>query len=73
MGFITNNGYLENPTFRGMRYSLLKSFDEIYILDLHGTARDAGKNLGDENIFDVRRIDFTGVQDRCPLELAECK
>jgi predicted helicase len=58
MGFITNNSYLENPTFRGMRYSLLKSFDEIYILDLHGRARKgkSGKNAGDENdenIFDV--------------------
>ena len=49
MGFITNNSYLENPTFRGMRYSLLKSFDEIYILDLHGTARHRGKKPGDEN------------------------
>jgi len=55
MGFITNNSYLENPTFRGMRYSLLKSFDEIYILDLHGTARKADKkeDENDENIFAV--------------------
>ncbi len=55
LGFITNHGYLDNPTFRGMRQSLLKSFDEIYLLDLHGnskkkeTSPDGSK---DENVFD---------------------
>jgi predicted helicase len=56
MAFITNNSYLANPTFRGMRYSLLKSFDHIYILDLHGAARKGEKNAeneNDENIFGV--------------------
>lgn len=58
IGYITNHSYLDNPTFRGMRYSLLKSFDEIYILNLHGnslkkeTAPDGGK---DENVFDIRQ------------------
>lgn len=56
LGFITNNGYLDNPTFRGMRYHLLKTFDKIYIIDLHGnskkkeTATDGSK---DENVFDI--------------------
>ncbi|WP_300778074.1 MULTISPECIES: N-6 DNA methylase, partial [Helicobacter] len=36
--FISNNSFLDNPTFRGMRYHLLKTFDTIYILDLHGNA-----------------------------------
>ena len=35
---ITNHGYLDNPTFRGMRQSLMQTFDEIYILDLHGNS-----------------------------------
>ncbi|QOR05049.1 type ISP restriction/modification enzyme [Campylobacter cuniculorum] len=54
--FISNNSFLDNPTFRGMRYSLLKSFDAIYILDLHGNTRkkeatpDGNK---DENVFDI--------------------
>ncbi|MCD6426805.1 MAG: N-6 DNA methylase [Caldisericaceae bacterium] len=58
IGFITNHSYLDNPTFRGMRYSLLKSFDEIYILNLHGNSLkkekcpDGGK---DENVFDIRQ------------------
>ncbi|MEK7238207.1 MAG: N-6 DNA methylase, partial [Nitrospirota bacterium] len=38
LGFITNHSYLDNPTFRGMRQSLMKSFDEIYLLDLHGNS-----------------------------------
>lgn len=55
-GFISNNSFLDNPTFRGMRHSLLKSFDKIYILDLHGNVRkkeispDGSK---DENVFDI--------------------
>jgi predicted helicase len=56
LGFITDNSYLDNITFRGMRQSLMNSFDEIYILDLHGNsirqekALDGGK---DENVFDI--------------------
>lgn len=38
LGFITNHAWLDNPTFRGMRYSLMQSFDEIYVLNLHGSA-----------------------------------
>ncbi len=58
LGFITNHSYLDNPTFRGMRRSLMNSFDEIYILDLHGnslkkeTCPDGSK---DENVFDIRQ------------------
>lgn len=54
--FISNNGFLDNPTFRGMRYSLLKTFDTIYILDLHGNARkkeSAPDGSKDENVFDI--------------------
>ncbi|MCK4360107.1 MAG: N-6 DNA methylase, partial [Bacteroidales bacterium] len=38
VGMITNHSYLDNPTFRGMRQSLMKTFNEIYILDLHGNS-----------------------------------
>jgi predicted helicase len=58
VGMITNHSYLDNPTFRGMRQSLLNTFNEIYILDLHGnslkkeTTPSGGK---DENVFDIRQ------------------
>lgn len=58
LAFITNHGYLDNPTFRGMRWSLMQAFDEIYVLDLHGnakkkeTAPDGGK---DDNVFDIQQ------------------
>ncbi len=58
VGMITNHSYLDNPTFRGMRQSLMKTFDEIYILNLHGnslkkeTTPEGGK---DENVFDIRQ------------------
>ena len=58
LAFVTNHGYLDNPTFRGMRQSLAKSFNWIRILDLHGnskkkeTAIDGKK---DENVFDIQQ------------------
>ena len=56
LGFITNHSYLDNPTFRGMRRSLMNSFDEIYILDLHGNSLKKEKmpdGSNDENVFDI--------------------
>jgi len=58
LAFITNHGYLENPTFRGMRQSLMQTFDQIHLLDLHGNSLkkevcpDGSK---DENVFDIRQ------------------
>lgn len=54
VGFVTDRGWLEHPTFRGMRESLLGTFDTLYLLDLHGEVRQAirtGEHPGDENVF----------------------
>ena len=56
--FITNHGYIDNPTFRGMRYSLLSDFRRIWVVDLHGNTKkkevdDAGGH--DENVFDIQQ------------------
>lgn len=56
LGFITNHGYLDNPTFRGMRWHLLQSFDKIWILDLHGNSKKKERSPDgskDENVFDI--------------------
>ena len=56
IGFINPHGYLDNPTFRGMRWNLLKTFDKIYTIDLHGNSKkketcpDGSKY---ENVFDI--------------------
>jgi hypothetical protein len=58
VGMITNHSYLDNPTFRGMRQSLMKTFDEIYILDLHGNSlkrETTPQGDKDENVFDIRQ------------------
>ncbi|MBP7215134.1 MAG: N-6 DNA methylase [Candidatus Kapabacteria bacterium] len=58
LGFITNHSYIDNPTFRGMRQSLMKSFDEIYIFDLHGNSKKREKTPeggNDENVFDIQQ------------------
>ncbi|MEA3349241.1 MAG: N-6 DNA methylase, partial [Chloroflexota bacterium] len=58
IGMITNHSYLSGLIHRGMREELLKDFDELYLLNLHGNALmgetdpDGGK---DENVFDIRQ------------------
>jgi hypothetical protein len=58
LAFITNHGYLDNPTFRGMRQQLMNAFAEIQVLDLHGNSKKkevpphGGK---DENVFDIQQ------------------
>ncbi|MGG5598324.1 type ISP restriction/modification enzyme [Myroides sp. C8-3] len=56
IGFVNPHGYLDNPTFRGMRWSLLKNFDKIYTIDLHGNSRKkevAPDGSIDQNVFDI--------------------
>ena len=58
LAFISNHGYLDNPTFRGMRQSLMETFDDIYILDLHGNVKkkeSAPDGSKDENVFDIQQ------------------
>ena len=56
LGLITNNGYLSTPTLRGMRDSLLETFNLLWAVDLHGhlakgeTMPDEGP---EENVFDI--------------------
>jgi predicted helicase len=59
LAFVTNHSYLDNPTFRGMRRSLMETFDVIHVLDLHGNTKkkerapDGGGK--DENVFDIQQ------------------
>ncbi|GHQ80925.1 hypothetical protein JP0078_05000 [Helicobacter pylori] len=57
-GFISNNAFLDNPTFRGLRRSLLECYDKLYILNLHGNARKKEKTpqgADDENVFNIKQ------------------
>jgi predicted helicase len=60
VAMITAHGYIDNPTFRGMRFHLMKTFDEIYVFDLHGNTNKKEKSPDgseDKNVFDIK----TGV------------
>jgi predicted helicase len=64
LAFVTNHSYLDNPTFRGMRQSLLHTFTDIYILNLHGNARQrelAPDGSTDENVFDIQQGVVVGL------------
>ncbi|WP_350656508.1 type ISP restriction/modification enzyme [Psychrobacter sp. S1-30-MNA-CIBAN-0213] len=56
LAFINPHGFLDNPTFRGMRWQLLNTYDKIFTIDLHGNARSQETALDgskDENVFDI--------------------
>jgi len=58
LAYINDHGFLFNPTFKGMRWNLMRSFDEIYILDLHGNSKKKEKGADgskDENVFDIQQ------------------
>jgi hypothetical protein len=55
LGFITNHGFIDNPTFRGMRYSLLKEFRSTHVLHLNGSAKKAKDGQIDQNVFDIQQ------------------
>ncbi|MEX2209388.1 MAG: type ISP restriction/modification enzyme [Patescibacteria group bacterium] len=58
VAMITNNSYLDGVTHRRMREHLLKTFDQIYIHNLHGDSKKHEKapNGGkDENVFDIQQ------------------
>jgi len=64
LALITNHGYLDNPTFRGMRQSLMAAFDDIYLLDLHGNVKKkevAPDGSKDENVFDIQQGVAIGI------------
>ena len=58
VAMITNNSFIDGIIHRQMRKHLLETFDDIYILDLHGNSKkkekapDGGK---DENVFDIQQ------------------
>ncbi len=58
VGMVTNHSYLDNATFRGMRQSLMRTFDQICVLDLHGNAlkkETSPDGTPDKNVFDIRQ------------------
>jgi hypothetical protein len=64
LAFVTNNGYLDNPTFRGMRQQMMSAFTDIYILNLHGSSKKKEKAPGsveDRNVFDIQQGVAIGI------------
>jgi predicted helicase len=58
LAFINPHGFLDNPTYRGMRWNLLKTYDKIYTIDLHGNSKKketAPDGSADINVFDIQQ------------------
>lgn len=71
LAFVTNHGYLDNPTFRGMRQQLMATFDELWFVDLHGNV-DKGEVPPDgkknDNVFDIKRGVALGLFVKLPVK-----
>ena len=57
LAYITANTYLDSRLFRGMRYELMKSFNQIYIINLHGSTmrKESTDEVTDQCVFDIRQ------------------
>jgi hypothetical protein len=76
LAFITNHGYLDNPTFRGMREKLIAGFSDIYILDLHGNTKKGERTPDghvDKNVFDIQQGVAIGIFVKRPQHVGAAK
>ncbi|MFC1530665.1 type ISP restriction/modification enzyme [Gemmatimonadota bacterium] len=74
IGFITNHAWLENPTFKGMRQHLLRSFDRLILLDLHGNTNKrevTAEGTPDENVFEIKQGVAVSLLVRLPGDSPE--
>lgn len=58
LAYICPHGFLDNPTFRGMRWNLLKTYDKIYTIDLHGNSKKkevSPDGTNDVNVFNIEQ------------------
>lgn len=75
LGFVTNHGYLDNATFRGMRHALLETFQQIDVFDLHGNRKknkvtpDGGS---DEGMFEIEQGVAIGIFSRIGSQATTC-
>jgi len=75
LGFVTNHGYLDNATFRGMRHALLETFQQIEVFDLHGNRKKNKSAPGggvDEGMFEIEQGVAIGLFSRIETDNATC-
>lgn len=75
VGMVTNHGYLENASFRGMRQSLLGTFDQVRVVDLHGNAKRGERSPDgsrDENVFGIASGAAIGTFARAGVHASAC-
>ncbi|MEX0756078.1 MAG: type ISP restriction/modification enzyme [Actinomycetota bacterium] len=74
LGLITNHAFYDNPTFRGMRWTLMQSFPRMKLLDLHGNTMKREKNptvFKDKNVFDIQQGVAISIVSRPSAPLGE--
>ncbi|MCA9271349.1 MAG: hypothetical protein KDA41_22855, partial [Planctomycetales bacterium] len=51
VAMVLNRGFLDNPTFRGMRAGLMQTFSQIDVVDLGGNIKSGHAPREDESVF----------------------
>lgn len=77
LAYISNHRYLDNPTFPGMRRSLMHTFHEMYLLNLHGSSKPKEippEGIEDQNVFDLQQGVAIGIfiKHHCEQKAQEC-
>jgi predicted helicase len=75
-GLITNHSFLDNPTMRGVRWSMLRSASRIWLNDLHGnsTKQEQPPNGGEDmNVFQIKQGVAIALSVRLPSEGGACE
>lgn len=75
IGYITNHAFIDNPTFRGMRWHLLQTFDRLLIVDLHGNVMKQEappEGLKNENVFDIQQGVAVAIFSKTPTSKSDC-
>ncbi len=74
VGFVTNNSFVDNLAFDGMRKHLTEDFDRIYVLDCGGNVRKNPKLSGTtHNVFGIQVGVSVNFFVKTPGESGECR
>ena len=74
-GLITNHSFLDNPTMRGVRWSLLHSATRMWLYDLHGNSTKQEKSPDgseDVNVFQIKQGVAIALSIRLPGDKGSC-
>ena len=77
VAMITSNSYLDGLVHKGMRRAFLESFDEVFVLNLHGNSLPGRRHPAEEgggkiNVFDIQEGVAITILVKTPRRTGKC-